>query len=108
MIHDLAYADIVFDGYVAPSILQVPGAKDIAVEFFTLSKSYNMPGWRVGFMVRQPDAGRGAGADEVLSRLRHVHADPGRRHRRAGRPAGLRRGDPRDVPASAATCCATA
>ncbi|PKL94337.1 MAG: alanine transaminase, partial [Gammaproteobacteria bacterium HGW-Gammaproteobacteria-8] len=50
IIHDLAYADLVFDGYVAPSILQVPGAKDIAVEFFTLSKSYNMPGWRVGFM----------------------------------------------------------
>jgi alanine-synthesizing transaminase len=52
--HDLAYADLVFDGYVAPSILQVPGAKDIAVEFFTLSKSYNMPGWRVGFMVGNP------------------------------------------------------
>lgn len=50
IVHDLAYADLVFDGYVAPSILQVPGAKDIAVEFFTLSKSYNMPGWRVGFM----------------------------------------------------------
>ncbi len=50
VIHDLAYADIVFDGYVAPSILQVPGAKEVAVEFFTLSKSYNMPGWRVGFM----------------------------------------------------------
>ncbi len=51
VIHDLAYADIVFDGYQAPSVLQVPGAKDVAVEFFTLSKSYNMPGWRVGFMV---------------------------------------------------------
>lgn len=50
IVHDLAYADIVFDGYKAPSILQVPGAKDVAVEFFTLSKSYNMPGWRVGFM----------------------------------------------------------
>ncbi len=50
-IHDLAYADIVFDGYKAPSILQAPGAKEVAVEFFTLSKSYNMPGWRVGFMV---------------------------------------------------------
>ena len=49
IIHDLAYADIVFDGYKAPSILEVEGAKDIAVEFFTLSKSYNMPGWRVGF-----------------------------------------------------------
>lgn len=51
LIHDLAYADLVFDGYRAPSVLEVPGAKDIAVEFFTLSKSYNMPGWRVGFMV---------------------------------------------------------
>jgi len=50
VVHDLAYADITFDGYTAPSILQVPGAKDIAVEFFSLSKSYNMPGWRVGFM----------------------------------------------------------
>jgi alanine-synthesizing transaminase len=51
VVHDLAYADIVFDGWKAPSILQVPGAKDVAVEFFTLSKSYNMAGWRVGFMV---------------------------------------------------------
>ncbi|HTV15390.1 MAG TPA: aminotransferase class I/II-fold pyridoxal phosphate-dependent enzyme, partial [Acidobacteriaceae bacterium] len=51
LVHDLAYADIVFDGYRAPSILEVPRAKEIAVEFFTLSKSYNMPGWRVGFMV---------------------------------------------------------
>ncbi len=51
VVQDLAYADIVFDGYRAPSILQVPGARDIAVEFFTLSKSYNMPGWRIGFCV---------------------------------------------------------
>jgi alanine-synthesizing transaminase len=50
-VHDLAYADIVFDGWKAPSIMQIPGAKDVAVEFFTLSKSYNMAGWRVGFMV---------------------------------------------------------
>ena len=54
IIHDLAYADLVFDGYRAPSILEVPGAKEIAVEFFTLSKSYNMPGWRIGFMVGCP------------------------------------------------------
>ena len=54
VVHDLAYADIVFDGYVAPSILQVPGAIEVAVEFFTLSKSYNMPGWRVGFMCGNP------------------------------------------------------
>jgi alanine-synthesizing transaminase len=51
IVHDLAYADIVFDGYQAPSIMQVPGAREIAVEFFTMSKSYNMAGWRVGYMV---------------------------------------------------------
>jgi Aspartate/tyrosine/aromatic aminotransferase len=50
IVQDLAYADLCFDGYEAPSILQVPGARDVAVECFTLSKSYNMPGWRVGFM----------------------------------------------------------
>ena len=51
VVHDFAYSDLVFDGYQAPSLLQVPGAKDVGVEFFTLSKSYNMPGWRVGFAV---------------------------------------------------------
>src|SRR5690606_30612301 len=51
VVHDLAYADICFDGYVAPSIMQVPGARDVAVEFFTMSKSYNMAGWRIGYMV---------------------------------------------------------
>ncbi len=51
VIHDLAYADLVFDGYKAPSILQVPDAKDVAVEFFSMSKSYSMAGWRVGFCV---------------------------------------------------------
>jgi alanine-synthesizing transaminase len=51
VVHDLAYADLVFDGYRAPSFMQVPGAKDVGVEFFTLSKSYSMPGWRVGFCV---------------------------------------------------------
>jgi alanine-synthesizing transaminase len=55
VVHDLAYADLVFDGYVAPSILQVPHATEVAVEFFTLSKSYNMPGWRVGFMCGNPE-----------------------------------------------------
>lgn len=51
VVHDLAYADITYDGWKAPSIMQVPGARDVAVEFFTLSKSYNMAGWRIGFMV---------------------------------------------------------
>ena len=51
VVHDLAYADLTFDGYQAPSFLQAAGAKDVGVEFFSLSKSYNMPGWRVGFCV---------------------------------------------------------
>lgn len=55
VVHDLAYADIVFDGYQAPSIMQVPGAREVAVEFFTMSKSYNMAGWRVGYMVGNKD-----------------------------------------------------
>jgi len=55
VVHDLAYADIVFDGYKAPSLLQVKGAKDIGVEMFSLSKSYNMAGWRVGFAVGNPE-----------------------------------------------------
>jgi alanine-synthesizing transaminase len=67
VVHDLAYADIVFDGYRAPSIMEVPGAKDVAVEFFTLSKSYNMAGWRVGFMVGNPEL---VGA---LARIKSYH-----------------------------------
>ncbi|MGA2193546.1 MAG: alanine transaminase [Nitrospirota bacterium] len=55
VVHDLAYADLVFDGYEAPSFLQAKGAKDVGVEFFSLSKSYNMPGWRVGFCVGNPE-----------------------------------------------------
>ena len=55
VVHDIAYAEIVFDGYKAPSILQVPGAKDLAVEFYSLSKTFNMPGWRVGFMCGNQD-----------------------------------------------------
>ena len=56
VVHDFAYADLFFDGYSPPSFLQVPGAIDIGVEFFTLSKSYNMPGWRVGFACGNPEA----------------------------------------------------
>jgi alanine-synthesizing transaminase len=55
VIHDFAYADIVFDGYRAPSLMQVQGAKEVGVEFFSLSKSYSMPGWRVGFCVGNPE-----------------------------------------------------
>ncbi|MGH8670595.1 MAG: alanine transaminase [Burkholderiales bacterium] len=67
VVHDIAYADIVFDGYKAPSIMQVTGAKEVAVEFFTLSKSYNMPGWRVGFMVGNRDL------TAALARIKSYH-----------------------------------
>lgn len=56
VIHDFAYADVVFDGYKAPSILQVEGAKEVALEIFSLSKSYSMAGWRVGFVVGNAEA----------------------------------------------------
>ncbi len=67
VLHDLAYADICFDGWKAPSIMQVPGAREIAVEFFTMSKSYNMAGWRIGFMVGNKDL------VYALSRIKGYH-----------------------------------
>src|SRR5207302_8379563 len=59
--HDAAYCEITFDGYVAPSVLQVPGAKEVSVEFGSLSKTYNMTGWRVGYMVGNAEALRALG-----------------------------------------------
>jgi alanine-synthesizing transaminase len=67
VVHDLAYADITFDGWKAPSIMQVPGARDVAVEFFTMSKSYNMAGWRIGFMVGNRDL------VNALARIKSYH-----------------------------------
>jgi alanine-synthesizing transaminase len=67
VVHDLAYADITFDGFRAPSIMEVPGAKDLAVEFFTMSKSYNMAGWRIGFMVGNRDL------VNALARIKSYH-----------------------------------
>jgi alanine-synthesizing transaminase len=67
VVHDLAYADITFDGWKAPSIMQVPGAREVAVEFFTMSKSYNMAGWRIGFMVGNPDL------VSALARIKSYH-----------------------------------
>ena len=55
LVHDFAYADIAYDGYEPPSMLQVPGAKDVGVELYTLSKSHSMAGWRVGFVVGNPE-----------------------------------------------------
>jgi len=67
VVHDLAYADIVFDGWKAPSIMQVPGARDVAVEFFTMSKSYNMAGWRIGYMIGNKDL------CNALARIKSYH-----------------------------------
>ena len=67
VVHDLAYADITFDGWKAPSIMQVPGAREVAVEFFTMSKSYNMAGWRIGYMVGNPDL------VHALARIKSYH-----------------------------------
>jgi len=67
VVHDLAYADITFDGWKAPSIMQVAGARDVAVEFFTMSKSYNMAGWRIGFMVGNRDL------VNALARIKSYH-----------------------------------
>ena len=67
VVHDLAYADITFDGFRAPSIMEVPGARDVAVEFFTMSKSYNMAGWRIGFMVGN------RGLVSALARIKSYH-----------------------------------
>src|ERR1700704_5542377 len=67
VVHDLAYADICFDGWKAPSIMQVPGAREVAVEFFTMSKSYNMAGWRVGYMVGNKDL------VSALARMKSYH-----------------------------------
>jgi alanine-synthesizing transaminase len=67
IVHDLAYADITFDAYKSPSIMQVPGARDVAVEFFTMSKSYNMAGWRIGFMVGNRDL------VNALARIKSYH-----------------------------------
>src|SRR5205814_9337849 len=67
VVHDLAYADITFDGWKAPSIMQVPGARDVAVEFFTMSKSYNMAGRRIGFMVVNRDL------VHALARIKSYH-----------------------------------
>jgi alanine-synthesizing transaminase len=67
VVHDLAYADITFDGWKAPSIMQVPGAREVAVEFFTMSKSYNMAGWRIGYMVGNKDL------VHALARIKSYH-----------------------------------
>ena len=91
--------EVYFDGEPPPSVLQVPGAIDVAVEFTSMSKTFSMAGLAHGLRGRQRAAARGADAGEVLSRLRRLYADPGRGGRRAQRPGGLHPRDARDLQA---------
>ena len=94
ILSDLAYAEVYFDDNPPPSVLQVPGAMDVTVEFTSMSKTYLDAGLAHGLRGRQRAHHRGAGAREVLSRLRRLHADPGRGDRGAQRPGRLH---PRDA-----------
>ena len=89
IVHDFAYADLGFDGYEPPSILQVPGAKDVAVELYTLTKSFSMAGWRMGFLVGNAEIVAALAKLEVVSRLRIVPAHPDRGDGRDERSARL-------------------
>ncbi len=104
LLSDLAYAEVYFDDNdPPPSVLQVPGAIDVTVEFTSLSKTFSMAGWRMGFAVGNERLLCGARAREILSRLRRIHADPGRGGRCAERPGRLHPRDARDLQASAVT-----
>ena len=94
VLSDLAYAEVYFDDNPPPSVLQVPGAMDVAVEFTSMSKTFSMAGWRIGFAVGNERMIAALGAGEVLSRLRRLHADPGGGDRGAQRPGRLH---PRDA-----------
>ena len=104
VVHDFAYADLCFDGYQAPSMMQVAGAREVGVEFFTLSKSYNMPGWRVGFAVGNREMIAALGRLEIVFRLWDVRAGAGRGDCGAQWAAGMRRRNRRDSIAAGATC----
>ena len=99
ILSDLAYAEVYFDDKPPPSVLQVPGAMDVTVEFTSMSKTFSMPGWRMGFAVGNERIIAALGAGEVLSRLRRLHADPGRGDRGAQRPGRLHPRDARDLQA---------
>ena len=99
VVHDNAYSEITYDGYRAPSFLETPGAMDVGIEIFSLSKTYNMTGWRAGAVVGNPDLVARLLAAQDEHRQRHVRGPPGgRRGRPALRPV-LRRRDVRDLPA---------
>ena len=108
LVHDFAYADLGFDGYDPPSILQVPGANDVAVELYTLTKSFSMAGWRVGFLLGNAEVVAALGEAQELPRLRHVPADPDRGDGRDERGARLPARGERDLPRPARRARSTA
>ena len=108
VVHDNAYAELGFDGWEPPSILQAEGAKECAVELYSMTKSFSMAGWRMAFLVGNRRGRAGARQAQELPRLRHVPADPDRRHRHAERGRGLPAGGAADLPGVAATRSATA
>ena len=103
VLSDLAYAEVYFDDNPPPSVLQVPGAIDVAVEFTSMSKTFSMPGWRIGFAVGNERIIAALGAGEILSRLRRLHAGPGGGDRGAQWAGRLHRGDARRPTSAAAT-----
>ena len=98
LVHDFAYADVAFDGHEPPSVLAAEGALDCAVELYSLTKSFSMAGWRVGFTLGRPDVVARAREAEVLPRLRHLPADPDRVDRGAARGRRLPGRGLRDLP----------
>ena len=97
LVHDFAYSDTYFDGDVPPSVLQVPGAKDIAVELYTMTNSFSMAGWRVAFTVAGRRGDRRADQAEELPGLWDLPAHPDRVHRRLERSPGLPQGSQRHL-----------
>ena len=101
VVHDASYTETTFDGYVAPSFLETPGAKEVGVEIFSLSKGYNMTGWRIGAIVGNAEAGRGLLEAQDQHRLGHVRGRAAGRRRGAGRRRPDPEGHERGLPAPA-------
>ena len=103
VVHDFAYADVGFDGYQPPSILQAEGAKECAVELYSMTKSFSMAGWRSAFLLGNAEVVQALGQAEELPRLRHVPARADRRHGHPQRGGRLPERGPRHLPSRAAT-----
>ena len=108
VISDFAYADVAFDGYQPPSFLAAPGATDVGVEFTTMSKGYNMAGWRVGFCCGNAEMVRALATIKGYYDYGMFQADPDRRHHGPAAHRRGGRGPSRASISAAATCCATA